>query len=60
VALNWCVCKGTLPIPGAKSAKQMQDIAGAVGWRLTDGEVAELDAASDKIPISLGAPFENW
>jgi aryl-alcohol dehydrogenase-like predicted oxidoreductase len=22
VALNWCICKGTLPIPGAKNAKQ--------------------------------------
>lgn len=60
VAVNWCICKGTLPIPGAKNAKQLQDIAGALGWRLSDGEVAELDRVSERMPISMGAPFENW
>jgi pyridoxine 4-dehydrogenase len=43
VALNWCLCKGTLPIPGAKSLAQAQENAGALGWRLNDGEVVELD-----------------
>ncbi|BFM41243.1 hypothetical protein OLK001_31690 [Synechocystis sp. LKSZ1] len=43
VALNWCLCKGTLPIPGAKSLQQAQENAGALGWRLDDGEVLELD-----------------
>lgn len=30
--------------------------------RLSDGEVAELDKVSGKIPVALGggAPFENW
>jgi len=60
VALNWCICKGTLPIPGAKNPKQLGEIAGALGWRLSEGEVRELDAQSDRIPQSLGAPFENW
>lgn len=60
VSLNWCLCKGVLPIPGAKSVKQLQEIAGAVGWRLSEGEVAELDKASSKISAGLGAPFENW
>jgi aryl-alcohol dehydrogenase-like predicted oxidoreductase len=41
-------------------ALQVQEIAGALGWRLTEAEVLELDKASDKIPTSLGAPFENW
>ena len=49
VALNWLICKGTLPIPGAKNGRQAQDNAGALGWRLTDEQVAALDAASDKI-----------
>jgi aryl-alcohol dehydrogenase-like predicted oxidoreductase len=49
VALNWCICKGTLPIPGAKNAAQAQENAGALGWRLTPDEVAELDKASDEI-----------
>jgi pyridoxine 4-dehydrogenase len=25
VALNWVICKGALPIPGAKNAKQAED-----------------------------------
>uniref|UniRef100_A0A7S3QKN1 NADP-dependent oxidoreductase domain-containing protein n=1 Tax=Dunaliella tertiolecta TaxID=3047 RepID=A0A7S3QKN1_DUNTE len=60
ISINWCVCKGTLPIPGAKDAKQMEDIAGAIGWRLSDGEMAELDKFSSGIPASTGAPFEKW
>lgn len=45
VALNWVVCKGAVPIPGAKTAHQAQENAGALGWRLTDQELAALDAA---------------
>ena len=46
VALNWTMCKGTLPIPGAKNARQAQENAGALGWRLSAAEVAALDAVS--------------
>jgi aryl-alcohol dehydrogenase-like predicted oxidoreductase len=46
VAINWTICKGTLPIPGAKNAQQAQHNAGSVDWRLTDDEVAELDRIS--------------
>ena len=49
VALNWVICKGTLPIPGAKNAEQAQANAGALGWRLTEEEVARLDETSHKI-----------
>lgn len=49
IALNWTICKGALPIPGAKNAKQAQQNAGALGWKLTDEEVAKLDEASDAI-----------
>ncbi|MFL7867539.1 MAG: aldo/keto reductase [Anaerolineales bacterium] len=49
VALNWCICKGALPIPGAKNAKQAEENAGALGWRLTEEEVAKLDEASDSV-----------
>jgi aryl-alcohol dehydrogenase-like predicted oxidoreductase len=49
VALNWLICKGTLPIPGAKNVKQAEQNAGGAGWRLTDDEVAKLDEESDKI-----------
>jgi aryl-alcohol dehydrogenase-like predicted oxidoreductase len=47
VALNWTMCKGTLPIPGAKNARQAAENAGALGWRLTADQVARLDQASD-------------
>jgi diketogulonate reductase-like aldo/keto reductase len=49
VALNWLICKGALPIPGAKNAAQAQENAGALGWRLTDEEVAKLDETSNMI-----------
>lgn len=49
VALNWIICKGAIPIPGAKNAQQARDNAGALGWRLTPEEVAELDKVSSRI-----------
>jgi aryl-alcohol dehydrogenase-like predicted oxidoreductase len=49
VALNWVICKGAVPIPGAKNARQAQQNAQALGWRLTDDEIAALDAASAEI-----------
>jgi aryl-alcohol dehydrogenase-like predicted oxidoreductase len=49
VALNWCICKGTVAIPGAKNAKQAQENAGALGWRLSEDEVSRLDEASDQL-----------
>ena len=48
VALNWCICKGTLPIPGAKNVRQAEMNAGAAGWRLSDEQVKALDHASDR------------
>ena len=49
IALNWCICKGTLPIPGAKTAEQAEANAGSSGWRLTPEQIAALDEASDKV-----------
>jgi aryl-alcohol dehydrogenase-like predicted oxidoreductase len=49
VALNWVICKGALPIPGAKNAAQAHENAGGLGWRLTNEEVSRLDEASDAI-----------
>jgi aryl-alcohol dehydrogenase-like predicted oxidoreductase len=43
VALRWLIDKGTVPIPGAKSAAQARENAGALGWALSAGELAELD-----------------
>lgn len=44
VALNWVICKGAIPIPGAKTGEQAEQNAGALGWRLSDEEVRALDA----------------
>lgn len=49
VALNWVICKGAIPIPGAKNAEQARSNAGALGWRLTDDEVALLDEESARV-----------
>jgi aryl-alcohol dehydrogenase-like predicted oxidoreductase len=51
VALNWIICKGAMPIPGAKNAKQAEINAGATGWRLTAEQVKTLDEASDKFTM---------
>jgi len=48
VALNWVICKGALPIPGAKNVVQAEQNAGAVGWSLTEDEVSALDEASNQ------------
>ena len=49
VALNWCICKGTLPIPGAKTVEQAKTNLGALGWQLEADEIASLDQAADRV-----------
>jgi aryl-alcohol dehydrogenase-like predicted oxidoreductase len=49
IALNWVICKGALPIPGAKNRKQAEQNLGALGWKLTDKEVGLLDEMSDQV-----------
>jgi aryl-alcohol dehydrogenase-like predicted oxidoreductase len=46
VALNWVIAKGAVPIPGAKSAAQAAENAGALGWRMDDDDLAVLDEAA--------------
>jgi aryl-alcohol dehydrogenase-like predicted oxidoreductase len=44
VALNWLIAQGNvIPIPGAKTASQVQQNAGAIGWALEPEEVEQLD-----------------
>ncbi len=43
------MAKGTVPIPGAKNLAQARENLGALGWRLSAGEVAELDKASSQV-----------
>lgn len=49
VALNWLMCKGAVPIPGARNVKQAQDNAGSLGWRLSIDEVNRLDKISENV-----------
>ncbi len=47
VALNWLMAQeGVIPIPGAKTARQAQENAGAIGWSLTVDQVSQLELAS--------------
>ncbi len=48
VALNWLICQGNVvPIPGAKTAAQAMQNAGALGWSLTAAEQDALQEASE-------------
>jgi aryl-alcohol dehydrogenase-like predicted oxidoreductase len=47
VALNWLIAQGdVIPIAGVKTAEQVRQNAGALGWTLDAAEVAELEQAS--------------
>jgi aryl-alcohol dehydrogenase-like predicted oxidoreductase len=43
VALNWLVCQGAIPIPGARRPEHAEQAAGALAWRLSPDELAALD-----------------
>ncbi|MGI0494503.1 aldo/keto reductase [Alkalinema pantanalense CENA528] len=44
VALNWLMAQGAVvPIPGAKTANQAQQNAGALGWTVTPEEITQID-----------------
>lgn len=46
VALNWIMCKGAIPLPGARNAQQAEQNAKCLGWRLSEEEITELEAHS--------------
>ncbi len=53
VALNWVLQrKGVVTIPGAKSVMQVEENAGAVGWRLSRRELREIEDTCKRIKIS--------
>jgi pyridoxine 4-dehydrogenase len=49
VAINWAICKGTVPIPGARTIAQARENLGATGWSLRPDAVEELDKAALKV-----------
>lgn len=56
VAINWCVCKGALPLVGAKTVLQAEENLGGIGWRLSDGEVRALDEQAARAPKTQPNP----
>ena len=56
IALNWLLRRPTVStvIIGARNPQQLRQNLGAVGWTLTPGQVAKLDAASD---LPLAYPY---
>jgi pyridoxine 4-dehydrogenase len=52
VAIQWTRARGTLPIAGIRTERQAQEVLQCMDWQLTAAEVAELDAASERCPIS--------
>mmetsp|Transcript_21904 Transcript_21904/g.32794 ORF Transcript_21904/g.32794 Transcript_21904/m.32794 type:complete len:457 (+) Transcript_21904:109-1479(+) len=60
VALNYIICKGAIPIPGARSIDQVKDNIGSMGWRLDDAEVELLEREADKLGYTFeGAGFKR-
>jgi aryl-alcohol dehydrogenase-like predicted oxidoreductase len=53
VALNWLLQRPSIStvIFGARNEEQLRQNLGAVGWNLSAGHVAQLDAASDVTPV---------
>lgn len=49
VAINWLICKGVLPLAGAKTREQALENTGALGWEMSDQEIKTLEAASDRL-----------
>jgi pyridoxine 4-dehydrogenase len=49
IAINWCICKGSIPIPGAKSVEQARENIGALGWQLDVNEILELDKTAASV-----------
>ncbi|MDJ0509917.1 MAG: aldo/keto reductase [Crocosphaera sp.] len=60
VAINWCICQGFIPIPGVKNCQQMEQNLGAMGWRLSEGEIMELDKLTQQVEKQMVKnPFQT-
>lgn len=53
ISLNWLLQRPTVAniVIGARNEEQLRQNLGAVGWNLTEDQVARLDRASDQTPI---------
>ena len=55
VAINWVLCKGAIPIPGARDADMAAANMGATSWRLDADEVAALERAADTVGFEFSS-----
>ena len=46
VAINWCIAKGTIPIPGARTLSQVKSNYASLDWKMSEGEIQFLDKAT--------------
>jgi len=42
---------GVIPIPGAKTAAQVKELVGGVGWSLDDNEVAMIEEKLEALKL---------
>jgi aryl-alcohol dehydrogenase-like predicted oxidoreductase len=61
IALNWLLGRPTVSsvIIGARNEAQLRDNLGAIGWTLTTGQIAVLDAASAVMPPYPHTPYRQ-
>lgn len=60
VALNYVISKGAIPIPGCRTISQLRDNLGAMGWRLSETEIAMLELEAEKLGFGFdGAGFKR-
>lgn len=62
VALNWLITTSSvvIPIPGAKSPQQVEELAGAVGWRLNFEDWLKIKTVSDSIRIEYSIFYQEY
>lgn len=53
VALQWLVGQGTIPIPGVKNPKQVEENSGAMGWSLSEAEEKQIRTAAEAMKIDF-------
>ena len=61
IAINWLLRRPTVSsvIIGARNEEQLRQNLGAVGWALSDEQIAALDAASDVLPPYPHTPYRQ-
>ena len=55
LAINFCISKGAIPIPGARDSEMANANMGAMGWRLSDDEIADLEGAADRLGFEFSS-----